>query len=76
MALPPVAVPYQDRRTGGRLAPATERADRVRQALFGNPPLGHALLAWDGSVRAGFAGYSLIWPSSALFCRVPLPEER
>lgn len=51
-----------------------ERAERVRQALFGSPPLGHALLAWDGSVRAGIAGYSLIWPSPALTTSLYLKE--
>ena len=60
----------------GASSPGTpaERAERVRQALFGNPPLGHALLAWDGSVRAGFAGYSFIWPSSALTMSLYLKE--
>ena len=51
-----------------------ERAQRVREALFGSPPLGHALLAWDGTVRAGFAGYSFIWPSSALTTSLYLKE--
>jgi GNAT superfamily N-acetyltransferase len=51
-----------------------ERADRVRTALFGNPPLGHALLARDGPVPAGFAGYSFVWPSSALTTSLYLKE--
>ena len=51
-----------------------QRADRVRAALFANPPSGHALLAWDGSVLAGFAGYSFIWPSSALTTSLYLKE--
>jgi hypothetical protein len=45
---------------------AAVRAERVRSALFGDPPAGRALLAWDGAVLAGFAGYQFIWPSSAL----------
>ena len=51
-----------------------ERADRVRAALFADPPVGHALLAWDGPVMAGFAGYSFIWPSSALTMSLYLKE--
>jgi GNAT superfamily N-acetyltransferase len=51
-----------------------ERAQRVRSALFGDPPAGRALLAWDGAVLAGFAGYQFIWPSSALTTSLYLKE--
>ncbi|HEX3959770.1 MAG TPA: GNAT family N-acetyltransferase [Trebonia sp.] len=51
-----------------------ERARRVRSALFSDPPAGHALLAWDGPVLAGFAGYQFIWPSSALTTSLYLKE--
>ena len=60
--------------SAGTAADRADRAERVRQTLFGNPPLGHALLAWDGSVRAGFAGYCFIWPSSALTTSLYLKE--
>jgi ribosomal protein S18 acetylase RimI-like enzyme len=53
---------------------AAERTDRVRAALFGDPPVGHALLAWDGPDLAGFAGYSFIWPSSGLTTSLYLKE--
>jgi GNAT superfamily N-acetyltransferase len=58
---------------GASDAPA-ERAERVRSALFGDPPAGRALLAWDGPVLAGFAGYQFIWPSSALTTSLYLKE--
>jgi GNAT superfamily N-acetyltransferase len=54
--------------------PADERVNRVRAALFGDPAAGRALLAWDGSALAGFAGYSFIWPSSALTTSLYLKE--
>jgi len=53
---------------------AAERVSRVRTALFGDPAAGRALLAWDGSVLAGFAGYQFIWPSSALTVSLYLKE--
>lgn len=58
----------------GTSPPARERADQARAALFGDPPVGYALLAWDGPVLAGFAGYSFIWPSSALTTSLYLKE--
>ncbi len=54
--------------------PAAERASRVRAALAGDPAAGRALLAWDGTALAGFAGYSFIWPSSALTVSLYLKE--
>jgi GNAT superfamily N-acetyltransferase len=53
---------------------ASVRAERVRSALFGEWPAGRALLAWDGEVLAGFAGYQFIWPSSALTTSLYLKE--
>jgi GNAT superfamily N-acetyltransferase len=53
---------------------ASVRAERVRSALFGEWPAGRALLAWDGDVLAGFAGYQFIWPSSALTTSLYLKE--
>ena len=57
----------------GARAERAERARQVRSALFSDPP-GHALLAWDGPVPAGFAGYQFIWPSSALTTSLYLKE--
>ena len=53
---------------------AAERAVRVRTGLFGDPPAGRALLAWEETVLAGFAGYQFIWPSSALTVSLYLKE--
>ena len=51
-----------------------ERAEAVRVALFGNPPLGHALLAWDGPDLAGMAAYSFLWPAVGLTASLYLKE--
>lgn len=53
---------------------AAERAARVRSALFGDQPAGRALLARDGEVLAGFAGYQFIWPSAKLTTSLYLKE--
>ncbi len=45
---------------------AARRADMVGSALFGDPPLARALLAWDGSMLAGLASYSFVWPADGL----------
>jgi len=58
---------------GAQDTPA-ERASRVRSALFADPPAGHALLAWDGTILAGLAAYQFIWPSSALTTSLYLKE--
>ena len=50
------------------------RAERTRGALFGDPPLGRALLAWDDTTLAGFAGYQFIWPSAGMTTSLYLKE--
>jgi len=50
------------------------RAERTRAALFGDPPVGRALLAWDDATLAGFAGYQLIWPSAGMTTSLYLKE--
>lgn len=58
-------------------APQGTPADRdahVRAALFGDPPLARALLAWDGLVLAGFASYSFLWPAIGLTASLYLKE--
>jgi ribosomal protein S18 acetylase RimI-like enzyme len=52
----------------------SERAAQVRDALFANPPLGHALLVWDGNALAGFATYSFLWPAAGLTASLYLKE--
>jgi ribosomal protein S18 acetylase RimI-like enzyme len=51
-----------------------ERAAMVQGALFGSPPLASALLAWDGTVLAGLASYSFLWPAAGLTTSLYLKE--
>lgn len=51
-----------------------ERAAQVRAALFADPPLARALLAWDGDALAGFASYSFLWPAAGLTSSLYLKE--
>jgi GNAT superfamily N-acetyltransferase len=56
--------------------PLQRRLEQIREALFGEPPAGWALLAWqqrdhatveDGSQKlVGFASYSFLWPAVGL----------
>jgi len=46
----------------------------VRAALFADPPLARALLAWDGHVLAGLASYSFLWPADGLSAGLYLKE--
>jgi GNAT superfamily N-acetyltransferase len=50
------------------------RAAQVRAALFADPPLARALLAWDGPALAGFASYSFLWPAAGLTTSLYLKE--
>lgn len=51
-----------------------ERAETVRDALFGVPPLAYSLLAWDGPALVGFAAYSFLWPAAGLSASLYLKE--
>jgi GNAT superfamily N-acetyltransferase len=51
-----------------------ERAAQVRAALFADPPLARALLAWDGSILTGLASYSFLWPAAGLTASLYLKE--
>jgi GNAT superfamily N-acetyltransferase len=51
-----------------------ERARQVHRALFADPPIARALLAWDGPVPAGFASYSFLWPAAGLTASLYLKE--
>ena len=53
-----------------------ERSAVVRGALFGEPPLGYVLLAWDGLDLAGMAAYSFLWPAAGLACIEMAPASR
>ena len=45
---------------------AEVRAERIRAALFGTPPVVHALVARDGAELVGIAAYSFHWPAKDL----------
>ncbi|WP_371780506.1 GNAT family N-acetyltransferase [Streptosporangium subroseum] len=49
-----------------QVAPVAVRAAQVGQALFGDVPAGHMLLAWDGDQLVGGASYSFLWPAVGL----------
>lgn len=51
-----------------------ERAGQVRAALFTDPPVVRALLAWDGLVLAGIATWSILWPAAGLSTSLYLKE--
>jgi GNAT superfamily N-acetyltransferase len=53
---------------------AGERPAQVRAALFSDPPLASALLAWDGGALAGMASYSFLWPAAGLTASLYLKE--
>ena len=53
---------------------AAGRVAQVRAALFGDPPLARALLAWDGAALAAFASYSFLWPAIGLTASLYLKE--
>lgn len=54
--------------------PIAEQAHRINEAIFGNPPAAHSLLAWQGGEPAGFAMYSFLWPAVDLTGSVFLKE--
>lgn len=45
-------------------APFEQRADQVREALFGGVPAAQMLLAWDENQLVGLASYSFLWPAA------------
>jgi GNAT superfamily N-acetyltransferase len=51
-----------------------ERATRIADTLFGDAPVGSALLAWDGPELVGIASYSFLWPASGLTRSLYLKE--
>lgn len=51
-----------------------ERAAQVRVALFSDPPLARAVLAWDATTLVGFASYSFLWPAAGLTASLYLKE--
>jgi GNAT superfamily N-acetyltransferase len=43
--------------------PLGQRIRQITDALFGESPAAHALLAWDDAQLAGLATYSFLWPA-------------
>jgi GNAT superfamily N-acetyltransferase len=54
--------------------PLDLRVRQIRDALFGRPPAGFALLAWDEGQLAGLAAYSFVWPAVGLTRSLYLKE--
>ncbi len=54
--------------------PFSERLRQINEALFSSPPAAYALLAWDSTRLAGFAGYSFLWPAVGLTRSLYLKE--
>ena len=46
--------------------PIKDRAEQIRDALFGPVPAGAALLAWDDDQLVGLAAYSYLWPAAGV----------
>ncbi len=42
------------------------RVEQINEAIFGNPPSAHVLLAWNDGSLVGFACYSFLWPAIGL----------
>lgn len=49
---------------GTATGPADAKVHQINSALFGDPPLAHAILAHDGPSLAGLAAYSFLWPAA------------
>ncbi|MFK3980570.1 GNAT family N-acetyltransferase [Micromonospora sp. NPDC050397] len=54
--------------------PLDVRIRQINEALFGDPPLAYAVLAWDGEVLVGLATYSFLWPAAGLTRSLYLKE--
>ncbi|HEV2372124.1 MAG TPA: GNAT family N-acetyltransferase [Streptosporangiaceae bacterium] len=46
------------------LESADAKVHQIESALFTNPPLAYALLAWDRAELVGIAAYSFLWPAA------------
>jgi GNAT superfamily N-acetyltransferase len=54
--------------------PLDVRIRQINEALFGDPPLAYAALAWDQEVLVGLATYSYLWPAAGLTRSLYLKE--
>ncbi|WP_229399271.1 GNAT family N-acetyltransferase [Micromonospora okii] len=56
------------------IEPRDVRIRQINEALFGDPPLAHAVLAWDAQALVGLATYSFLWPAAGLTRSLYLKE--
>lgn len=56
------------------IEPLDVRVRQINEALFGDPPLAYAVLAWDEDVLVGLATYSFLWPAVGLTRSLYLKE--
>ncbi|MFI9641120.1 GNAT family N-acetyltransferase [Micromonospora sp. NPDC051925] len=54
--------------------PLDVRVRQINEALFGDPPLAYAVLAWDAEALVGLATYSFLWPAAGLTRSLYLKE--
>ncbi|WP_240762500.1 GNAT family N-acetyltransferase [Micromonospora sp. HM134] len=54
--------------------PLDVRVRQINEALFGDPPLAFAVLAWDAEALVGLATYSFLWPAAGLTRSLYLKE--
>ncbi|MDX6247230.1 MAG: hypothetical protein QOF10_590 [Kribbellaceae bacterium] len=54
--------------------PLDIRRQQIQEALFGDLPAAHALLATDEDAAIGFAAYSFLWPAVGLTRSLYLKE--
>jgi GNAT superfamily N-acetyltransferase len=48
------------------LDPLDLRLEQIKDALFGDSPAAHAVIAWNDDDPVGFASYSFLWPAAGL----------
>ncbi|SCF42826.1 Acetyltransferase (GNAT) family protein [Micromonospora matsumotoense] len=59
---------------GTDVEPLDVRIRQINEALFGDPPLAYAVLAWDAEALVGIATYSFLWPAAGLTRSLYLKE--
>lgn len=60
---------------GGELTePKDDQIAQIHAALFAEPPLAYALLAWEGQQLVGMAAYAFLWPAAGFTTSLYLKE--
>ncbi|PZG07719.1 GNAT family N-acetyltransferase [Micromonospora craterilacus] len=54
--------------------PRDVRIRQINEALFDNPPVAYAVLAWEAEALVGLATYSFLWPAVGLTRSLYLKE--